>query len=149
MGFKSTSDDSGPLSEINITPLVDVMLVLLIIFMVATPMMETGIPIQLPKASSKALPKTESPLTLTLTKEARIFINKQEVSYSQLKDKLSNLVKSKNQREIFIRADGALPYALVAQAMATVKEAGLDKIGLVTLPGETETASGSGKKPAN
>ena len=72
-GFKNNSDDHGPVADINITPLVDVMLVLLVIFMVTAPMLESGIPIQLPKASGKALPKGESPITLNLSKDAKIF----------------------------------------------------------------------------
>jgi biopolymer transport protein TolR len=141
MGMKSSSngDDKMPMAEINITPFVDVMLVLLVIFMVTAPLMESGIPIQLPKASSKALPKdSEPPVTLNLTKDSRIYLNKDEVSYSDLRQKLEMFYKGKSKREIFIRADGTLTYAFVAQMMATVKSAGIHKIGLVTLPPENE-----------
>jgi len=139
-GFKS-DNDGMPVAEINITPLVDVMLVLLVIFMVATPMMENGIPLQLPRASAKALPKQEPPLTLSLTKETRVFLGKEEVPFSQLRAKLQQYFRTRNKKEVFIRADGALPYAFVAQAMATVKSAGIDRIGLVTLPPDGESAS--------
>lgn len=141
MGFSSGSDNNAPLSEINITPFVDVMLVLLVIFMVTTPMMETGVPLQLPRASAKALPKAEKPVTLSVTKETRVFINKEEVPYSQLKTRLKDFFKSRKRKEVFIRADGELPYAVVAKTMATVKSAGIDRIGLVTLPPEGEAAS--------
>jgi biopolymer transport protein TolR len=140
MAFNSSSDNSGPVADINITPLVDVMLVLLVIFMVTTPMMENGIPLQLPKASSKAIPKGDKPVTLSITKQTRVFINKEEVPYSQLKLRLKDYFKGGRRKEIFIRADGELAYAVVAKTMATIKAAGIDRIGLVTLP-EGETAS--------
>lgn len=132
-------DDPRPMSEINITPMVDVMLVLLVIFMVAAPMLESGIAIQLPKASGKALPKEEAPVTLNLTKEGRVFLNRDEVSLGDLKSHLQGFYKSKNKKEIFIRADGSLPYAFVAQTMAMVKQAGVRRIGLVTLPAGKES----------
>ncbi len=143
MAFSTNSggDHNAPVAEINITPLVDVMLVLLVIFMVTTPMMESGIPLQLPKASAKALPKTDKPVTLSITKETRIFINKEEIPYSQLKERLRDYFKNRKRREIFIQADGELSYAVVAKTMALVKSAGIDRIGLVTLPPEGETVS--------
>ncbi len=134
MNLGGGSDDRPPVSEINVTPLVDVMLVLLVIFMVTAPFMEQGIPIQLPKAKTKAIEKGESPVVLTLTKENRLYLNKEEVYLTTLPQRLQILFKSRAKREIFIRADGALNYASVAQAMATVKNAGIDKIGLVTMP---------------
>jgi len=128
-------DESGPMAEINITPFVDVMLVLLIIFMVAAPLMENGIAIQLPKASAKALPKSdEPPVTLNITKDSRIYLNKDEISLNELRKQLLTFYKSKTRKEIFIRADGEIPYSFVAQTMAIVKTAGIDKIGLVTQP---------------
>jgi biopolymer transport protein TolR len=136
------SDDRGAFSEINITPFVDVMLVLLVIFMVATPLMENGIPIELPKASTQALPKKdEKPITLNLTKESRIFVDKDEVYLTSLQPALKKVFAKRQSKEIYIRADGALPYAFVAQTMAAVKLAGIHKIGLVTLPPETEAGT--------
>jgi biopolymer transport protein TolR len=137
-------DENRPLSEINITPFVDVMLVLLVIFMITAPMLETGIPIELPKASGKALPREESPVTLNLSKDGRVFLNRQEVQIPNLRDEIHTFFKSRSTKEIFIRADGTLPYAFVAQAMATVKAAGINRIGLVTLPPEG-SAKTSGK----
>lgn len=133
-GFKTNSDDHGPVADINITPLVDVMLVLLVIFMVTAPMLESGIPIQLPKASGKALPKGESPITLNLSKDAKIFLEKEEVSFNNLNAKLQQFYKNRDKQEIYIRADSNLTYGFVAEVMATVKNAGINKIGLVTLP---------------
>ena len=129
-------DNDMPVAEINITPLVDVMLVLLVIFMVTAPMMENGIPIELPKATAKALPQDEAPVTLNLTKDSRVFLNKEEVAQGGLSARLQAFFKGKAKKEIFIRADGALPYAFVAQTMAMVKNAGINRIGLVTLPPE-------------
>lgn len=136
MGMGSSGDDRGPVSEINITPLVDVMLVLLVIFMVTAPMMDSGIAIRLPRASAKALPKEENPVTLTVTKELRFYLNKEEIAAGKLKERLLTYFRKRPKKEIFIRADGDLLYSVVAQTMATVKLAGVDKIGLVTLPPE-------------
>src|ERR1051325_5754643 len=125
-GFNlNSADDRGPVAEINVTPLVDVMLVLLVIFMVTAPMMENGIAIQLPKASAKALPKDESPVTLNLTKESRVYLNREQFSPGELKPTLVTYFKGREKKEIFIRADGELPYAFVAQTMAVVKLAGI------------------------
>jgi len=132
----SGNDNDLPVSDINITPLVDVMLVLLVIFMVTAPLMESGIPLELPKATAKALPKEELPATLSLTKDSRVFLDKEEVAPPNLRNRLQSYFKSKSKKEIFIRADGALPYAFVAQMMAAVKNAGIHRIGLVTLPPE-------------
>jgi biopolymer transport protein TolR len=142
VAFSSNSGDGDnlPVAEINITPLVDVMLVLLVIFMVTTPMMESGVALQLPRASSKALPKADKPVTVSITKETRVFINKEEVPYSQLRARLKEYFKSRTRKEVFIRADGELAYAVVAKTMAAVKSAGIDRIGLVTLPPEGEMA---------
>jgi len=137
MNLGGGSEDRAPVSEINVTPLVDVMLVLLVIFMVTAPFMEQGIPIQLPKAKTKSIEKGENPVVLTLTKENRLYLNKEEVYLTTLPQRLQILFKTRTKKEIFIRADGALNYAAVAQAMATVKNAGIDKIGLVTMPPET------------
>lgn len=136
MGASFQSDEQGPVAEINITPFVDVMLVLLVIFMVTAPLMESGIAVNLPKASAKALPKNEKPLTLTLTKDSRMYLNREEIGLIELRNRLEKLSASHSEPEIFIRADGTLPYSIVALAMATVKNAGVSKIGLVTLPPE-------------
>lgn len=131
-GFKSSSDDSQPLSEINITPFVDVMLVLLIIFMVAAPLLESGISVQLPKAATKSIPMESDPVVLTITKDKRLFLGKAEVSRDSLENKLKEAFKKREQKEIFIRADTEIPYGVVASTMALVKNSGINKIGLMT-----------------
>ncbi len=137
-GFRPSSDENSPVSDINITPLVDVMLVLLVIFMVTTPLMENGIPIKLPKASAKALPQDEKPTTITITSNAKIYFEKEEVTLDTLYPKLVNFYKTKQKKEIFVRADDAVAYGIVARAMASAKSAGIDKIGLVTEPPESK-----------
>src|SRR5438309_4422472 len=102
-GSNSSSDDRGPVAEINVTPLVDVMLVLLVIFMVTAPMLENGIPIQLPKASAKALPKEESPMTLNISKDYRVFLNRDEVLPNELVQRLRQVFSKRGKKEIFIR----------------------------------------------
>lgn len=135
-------DDSGggPMAEINITPFVDVMLVLLIIFMVAAPLMESGIAIQLPKAATQALPKSDDPVTLNITKDSKIYLNKsEEIPLNDLKKKLQAFYSRRANKEIYIRAAGELPYSFVVQAMAIVKSAGITKLGLATQPPDSQS----------
>lgn len=139
MGMSGQSGQSdpggGPMAEINITPFVDVMLVLLIIFMVAAPLLESGIAIQLPKAAAPALPKSdESPVTLNIMKDSRIYLNKEEIPLNQLSPKLRAFYAKRANKDIYIRADGSLPYDFVMKAIAVVKSAGISKLGLVTEP---------------
>jgi len=132
-GFKTGSDDSQPLSEINITPFVDVMLVLLIIFMVAAPLMESGIAVQLPKTTAKALPsKKEDPIVVTLKKNQKIYVGKKEVPQDQIVGFLLKDKKEGKSDEVLVRADSEIPYGNVAKLMALIKNAGIHKIGLVT-----------------
>ncbi len=139
MAFKtSSSNENRPVAEINITPLVDVMLVLLVIFMVTAPLMDNGIPIQLPKTSAKALPKDEAPVVLSLSKDSRVSFNQQEIPYSEIRKRVESYFKTHSKKEIFIKADAELPYGVVAHAMAEVKNGGVDKIGLLTQPKEKE-----------
>ena len=129
-----SSDDFSPLSEINVTPLVDVMLVLLVIFMVTAPLLESGISVQLPKASGKALLKGERPVVLHITKDRKFFIGKMPVETSALGPALREIYRKRSKKDIFIRADAMLPYGFVAQTMAFVRQLGIDQIGLVTVP---------------
>lgn len=132
-GFKTSPDDSQPLSEINITPFVDVMLVLLIIFMVAAPLMESGIAVQLPKTTSQSLPsRKEEPLIVSIQKNQKIFVGKKEVSPETLSALLKKGLKNSKSDEVLVRADAELPYGVVAKTMATIKGSGFQKIGLIT-----------------
>ncbi len=121
------------MSEINITPFVDVMLVLLIIFMVAAPMLTVGVPIKLPDTAAKAMPdEQEPPLTISITAEGAIFIQDTAVSDAEMIPKLRAIAAERTSDKVFLRADGALDYARVAAVMGALNAGGFNNIGLVT-----------------
>ncbi|MYH57112.1 MAG: protein TolR [Boseongicola sp. SB0675_bin_26] len=122
-----------PMSEINVTPFVDVMLVLLIIFMVAAPLQTVGVPVELPRTAAQALESgQEEPLTVTLTADGVTMIQTTEVADEQIVPRLRAVLSERASRRVFIRADGAIPYARVVQVMGALNAAGITDIGLVT-----------------
>jgi biopolymer transport protein TolR len=122
-----------PMSEINVTPFVDVMMVLLIIFMVAAPLMTVGIPVQLPETAASALPADEEePLTVTITAEGVLMIQTTEVGENDLIPRLQGIAAERTSQRIFLRADGANAWNRVAQVMGALNAAGFNDIGLVT-----------------
>ncbi|SDN49100.1 biopolymer transport protein TolR [Lutimaribacter pacificus] len=122
-----------PMSEINVTPFVDVMLVLLIIFMVAAPLMTVGVPVELPKTAANALPgEQEEPLAITITAEGQVMIQTTEVPRDELVNRLRAIAAERASDRVFVRADGAVPYAGVVQVMGALNRAGFSNIGLVT-----------------
>ena len=123
-----------PLSEINVTPFVDVMLVLLIIFMVTAPMMHQGIDVDLPETSTLPLRVTEEPLILTVKKGGATFVGRKEIQPEDLKEKLAAIFEGRDSKELFLRADKAAPYGAVVKALAAAREAGASKLGMVTEP---------------
>ncbi len=124
---------SRPMSEINVTPFVDVMLCLLIIFMVAAPLMTVGVPVQLPETAAEALPsEEEEPLTVTLAEDGRVMIQTTEVPLGDLVTRLQGIAGERASNQIFLRADGAIPYAQVMQVMGALNAGGFRDIGLVT-----------------
>ena len=124
---------AASMAEINITPMVDVMLVLLIIFMVAAPLLTVGVPIELPKTAATALPtEQEEPLTITMAADGRLLIQTQEVADADLIPKLAAVAAERTSDKIFLRADGAIPYSRVAQVMGALNAGGFRNIGLVT-----------------
>jgi biopolymer transport protein TolR len=123
-----------PLSEINVTPFVDVMLVLLVIFMVTAPMMQQGIDVDLPDTTTQALRVQREPLILTVRKNGTILVGRSEVARGELQAKLEAIFEGQDEQEVFLRADAAAPYGLVAQVMAAAREAGARKLGMVTEP---------------
>ncbi len=124
---------ASSMSEINITPMVDVMLVLLIIFMVAAPLMTVGVPVELPKTAASALPtEQEEPLSITLTADGLILIMNSEVDEANLIPQLKAIAAERTSDKIYLRADGALPYERVAQVMGALNAGGFTNIGLVT-----------------
>jgi len=121
------------MSEINVTPFVDVTLVLLIIFMVAAPMLTVGVPVELPDTAANALPtEQEEPLTITMTADGRLLIQKTDVAPDELIPKLRAIAAERSSDKVFLRADGAIPYEQVAQVMGALNAAGFRNIGLVT-----------------
>lgn len=124
---------SRPMAEINVTPFVDVMLVLLIIFMVAAPLLTVGVPVDLPKTAASALPgDREEPLTVTLTAEGRIQIQTTDTPPGELVGKLRAIAAERSSDRIFLRADGAIPYARVMEVMGALNAGGFSNVGLVT-----------------
>ncbi len=124
------------MSEINVTPFVDVMLVLLIIFMVAAPMLTVGVPVELPRSQAAALPtEAEEPLTITLAADGRLFVMTNEISPEALVPTLQTVRAERRSDKLFLRADGSIPYARVMEVMGALNAAGFRNIGLVTEPG--------------
>ena len=122
------------ISDINVTPLVDVMLVLLIIFMVTAPMMQQGIKVDLPKTESKSIKSKEDPLVLSVTKKKAIYIENYSVKLDDLEEKLEKIFALRTAKEVFLQADKDDPYGFVMKVMSRVKEAGITKVGMITEP---------------
>lgn len=124
---------SQPMSEINVTPFVDVMLVLLIIFMVAAPLLTVGVPVELPKTAAGALPaEQEEPLTVTITAEGSVQIQTTDVARNELITRLRGIAAERASDRVFLRADGRVPYAQVMEVMGALNAGGFSNIGLVT-----------------
>lgn len=134
MGGNSGRRTSATLSEINVTPLVDVMLVLLIVFMISAPLMQQGVQVNLPKTAAQALDDQQDQIVLVVTADKKLLINKNEIRPRELRTKLAAIYQNKQTREIFIQADQDVSYGYVAQVIAEVKRAGVTKVGLVTEP---------------
>jgi biopolymer transport protein TolR len=130
---------SQPLSDINVTPFVDVMLVLLVIFMVTAPMFSQGLPVNLPEASAPAL-VSEKPLVVSISKEQAIFLGDREVGLANLKAALARPEGAKAP-EVLLKSDQNVPYGLVVKVMSILKEAGVEKLGIVTAPTAQEVKS--------
>jgi biopolymer transport protein TolR len=122
----------GALSEINVTPLVDVMLVLLIIFMISAPLLTVGVPLQLPKTEAGAMQDQTEPLTLSIRADGTIFLNQTEVQFGSLTPALRDVAGAGMARPIYVRADGRASYAIVAQVMAAISSSGFTNINLIT-----------------
>jgi biopolymer transport protein TolR len=136
-----------PLAEINFTPRVDVMLVLLIIFMVTAPLMTSGVPVDLPKANAQPINNDSEPLTVSLNAEGKIFLQDQEVSSDDLVTKLRAIAQNKPDRRIFVRGDKDLAYGKIMQVMGTITQGGFTKVALLAeqTGGTPAAAPASGK----
>ena len=136
VGDSSSGDDPRQMAELNIIPLVDVMLVLLIITLVTAPLLEQGVNVELPVASGQTLQKAqaEAPVVLFVSKDKNIRIGDKPIVNKELESRLLSMLKDRTQKEIFVRADKDVPYGIVAEIMARVQAAGIERIGLVTQP---------------
>ena len=136
MGMSTGSSRGGraPLSEINVTPLVDVMLVLLIIFMVAAPMMTAGVEIDLPRADAPRMDIDEQKLLLSIDAQQQVFLGEDLVPWDRLEDVLLHNERLQREREIFVQADTTVPYGVVVRVLAVLRRAGVENLGLVTDP---------------
>ena len=126
------SGSRAPLSEINVTPLVDVMLVLLIVFMVAAPLMTVGVPIELPKTEAKQLDSSTEPITITVQADGAVYLQETQINLAELAPKLVAIAKNGYEEQIFVRADTGVAYGKVMEVMGLLNGTGYRKIGLVT-----------------
>jgi biopolymer transport protein TolR len=131
-------DSKGPLSEINVVPMVDIMLVLLIIFMITAPMMQQGLGIDIPNVTARPLPTKDEPQILNITRDERLILNEKKLDIKNLKAAIQFLFNNKTNKELFLRADKDVSYGFVARCMGIVREAGIVKINMVTKPLEND-----------
>jgi biopolymer transport protein TolR len=136
MGFTSSSGPGTPMSEINITPLVDVMLVLLIIFMITAPMLGRGVELDLPKAKAAPMDVDQSKLVMTIDAQRHVFLGETQIPNAKLEDALANNARLRREGELYLQADATVPYGFVVQVMAIIKKAGIPKLGMVTDPAQ-------------
>ena len=122
------------MSDINVTPFVDVMLVLLIIFMVTAPMMIEGLNVDLPEATAKPLDSEKEHLVISIDKNQLIYINDFKVAVDFLGEKLNKILQGRSDREVYLKADKNIPYGIVVQVMAEIKKAGIEQLGMITEP---------------
>jgi biopolymer transport protein TolR len=136
MAFSGGDTGSGrrAMTDINVTPLVDVMLVLLIIFMVTAPLIQSGVKVDLPRAQAQQMEHAEEKLVLKITHDRRIYLGESEVRGAELEQKLATNARVQRDKEIYLQADRSLPYGLVVQVMATARRAGIENLGMITEP---------------
>ena len=136
-----SDNDSRLMSDINVTPFVDVMLVLLIIFMVTAPMMTQGVNVDLPQASSDPLESQTEQLLVSINKDGQSFINDMAIPVELIRDKLEKILMGRTNREVYLKADKGVPYGTVVRVMSEIKNAGVEKLGMVTMPIESDADS--------
>ena len=134
MAMGGQNNNRAVMAEINVTPLVDVMLVLLVIFMVTAPMMQQGVQVNLPKADTKAMAPAEESVVVSIDKNGKVSIDKDEVPAGDLRTRLSTMFAARTKKEIFLKADAGVPYGEVVKTMADIKGAGIERLGMVTEP---------------
>ena len=135
MALDSSSQRNGTtISQINVTPLVDVMLVLLVIFMVTAPIIQQGVQVNLPQAQAGAIPGTDEQLVVTIDRKGKIYLNDNPMSLAELGKKLRAIRRLQQDRGVYLRADNDVRYGVVIKTIAEIKEAGIEKLGMVTRP---------------
>ncbi len=134
MSMGGQNNNRAVMAEINVTPLVDVMLVLLVIFMVTAPMMQQGVQVNLPKADTKTMAPAEESVVVSVDKNGKVFIDKEEVPAGDLRKRLSVMFVTRAKKEVFLKADAGVPYGEVVRTMADIKGAGIERLGMVTEP---------------
>jgi biopolymer transport protein TolR len=134
MNTGASGKSRAVLSEINVTPLVDVMLVLLIMFMVTTPLMQQGIDVDLPKTAASGVEATDEPFVLTISADQKITAGKQPIPASELRSKLKAIFEKRKNKQVYLQADRKVDYGFVAETMAEIRAAGILNIGLITVP---------------
>ncbi len=134
MAMGGQNNNRAVMAEINVTPLVDVMLVLLVIFMVTAPMMQQGVQVNLPKADTKAMTPAEEAVVVSVDKSGKVFIDKEEIPAGDLRKRLSVMFVARAKKEVFLKADAGVPYGEVVRTMADIKGAGIERLGMVTEP---------------
>ena len=134
-----TSGKKGLMSEINVTPFVDVMLVLLIIFMVTAPMMTHGVKVDTPQTTHEKMDIDAKALIISIDGNRKVFINQYQLDADEVRDRLPGILDVRQTREVYLKADKSLPYGLVMDVMAQIREAGIEKIGMVTEPAPVRT----------
>ncbi|MBW1900216.1 MAG: protein TolR [Deltaproteobacteria bacterium] len=134
MSLTRRRDDKKLMSDINVTPFVDVMLVLLIIFMVTAPMMIQGVEVNLPQTTAKRIKTQEDPLIITINKKKEIFLETHRIKLDDLENKTKKIFENRREKELLLKADKDVPYGFVIKVVSRVKKAGIDKLGMVTEP---------------
>ena len=134
MDTAASSRDSTTISQINVTPLVDVMLVLLVIFMVTAPIIQQGVQVNLPQAKAAAIPGTDELLVVSIAKNGRIYLNDNVMTLDELGAKMRAIRSNLGDKQVYVRADQDVRYGLVMQTIAELKQAGIDRVGMVTRP---------------
>ena len=139
MAMDASSQREGTtISQINVTPLVDVMLVLLVIFMVTAPIIQQGVQVNLPQAKAGAIPGTEELLVVTVAKNGKIYLNDNPMTLGELGEKLRAIRKLKADKQVYLRADQDVRYGVVMKTIAEIKQAGIERLGMVTRPSSEE-----------
>jgi biopolymer transport protein TolR len=138
MAMDASQREGTAISQINVTPLVDVMLVLLVIFMVTAPIIQQGVQVNLPQAKAGAITGTEDPLVVTVAKNGRIYLNDNSMTLDELGQKLRAIKKLQADKQVYLRADQDVRYGTVMRTIAEIKQAGIERLGMITRPSSDE-----------